>query len=218
MHGEGNLVSRELCVGDALPYIDPDIIAEMGEQEAAWYAVEVVPGQEGIATAHLIGRRFFIFVPEIRYLPKVILAGGERKLERGVKLGQKQKMLVGYVFVFTWLTDKNYHRLLATPGVSGMLSQSDTPFAFSEEQISHLRGLENLLNPIEVPENWRKRRKRKGFQRELTQEGSLEKSFSSVCRWINLGEGEWIDAVTALRVLDRRDTNQVIAKSLGLAL
>ena len=40
---------------------------------------------------------------------------------------------------------------------------------------------------------------------------------ATVKGWINIGDGQWIDTIEALRALDGRDENQSLARSLGLA-
>lgn len=197
--------------------------AEMAPVKPAWYLVEAVPGQEGIAAAHLIARHFGIFVPDMKYLPRLVwdAASKTRKIERGEKLGRTRRMLAGYIFVFAWLdaAGKNWARIHAIPGVRRVVCLSDGKVVeITDDAIDTLRRLETLLCPIEIPADCRKTR-RSGYRHQRRHEREIaeyEKSFTAVKGWLHIGDGQWIDTITALRVLDGRDENQAVAKALGL--
>jgi transcription antitermination factor NusG len=219
------LLDRGLQPGDIVePNQGPGINAEMvADMQAAWYLIETVPGHERVAAAHLVGRRFMIFVPDMRYEPlrRRDPKDGKWKFERGEKLDRLQRMFVGYIFVFCWLDDANYHRIQAIPGVRRLVCWPEGNIAtFTDRQIDELRSLEIILNPLELPPDWRKTRKRHGWQKTRHAENwhvEDEKVLSAVGGFVHIGDGQWIDTIEALRVLDGRDANQAIAKALGLA-
>lgn len=214
-----------LQIGDIVEHDDKGgINAEMAlDISPAWYLVEAVPGQEGIAAAHLAGRRFGIFVPDMAYEPLRSLSDGRIVVVRGEKLPRRQRMLVGYIFVFAWLTGRNFKRITDVPGVRRIVHWPEGRIAkMTDAQIDGLRALETLLCPVELPEEWTKEptRKRYGW-RKARRDATLaalaaERTISTIKGWINIGD-EWISTVEALRVLDGRDENQAVARALGLA-
>jgi transcription antitermination factor NusG len=85
----------EACAGDA----------------AHWYIITTVPGQQGIAAGHLIGRGFGIYLPEI----------DRREIVRGRVRNHRVPMFPGYLFLFTWALARNWGRIRACTGVSRIL-------------------------------------------------------------------------------------------------
>jgi Transcription termination factor nusG len=216
-----------LQVGDIVDHDGSSgINAEMAAGiSPAWYLIEVIPGQERVAAAHLSGRRFGIFIPDMRYRPMAAWDATTRiaTIVRGEKLDRLQRMFVGYIFVFTWLDrdGKNWGRIHAIPGVRRIVCWPESGVAvISDAKIGFLRSLETTLCPIEMPADWRKSKKRYGWRKEK-QVASVaapveEKMFTTVKGWINVGD-RWIDTIEALRVLDGRDENQSLTRALGLA-
>ena len=215
---------RELAIGDIVDHpLGLGINAEMdAEVSPAWYLVETVPGQERIAAAHLAGRRFGIFIPDIRFMPQRVFdkETGQRRIVAGERLPRLRRMFVGYIFVFAWLNGRNLARIKAVPGVHRIVCWPEGRVAkLKDEQVGELRALEAILCPVEIPEDWRKpSRKRHGWRKERARAKAEqeEKAISAVKGWINIGD-QWISTIEALRVLDGRDENQSVAKALGLA-
>ena len=223
--GQVRKALEDLQRGDFVGYNEGiDINAEIDpELSAVWLLVETVPGLERIAASHLAARRFGIFVPDIRYQPKRDKTGKIlRPIERGAKLDRSERMFVGYIFVFMWLTDENWRRIHAIPAVRGVVRWPDERIAtFTDSRISQLRTLEAILSPIEFefPANWVRKRKRYGWRHDARGENNTpkaEKVTEAIKGWVNVGD-EWIDTIEALHVLDGRDENRSLAKALGLA-
>lgn len=214
---------KEMQIGDFVGYQEGNILnAEIDpEVTAAYYAIEIIPGMEHIASGHLIGRRFGTFQPEMCFEPKVELKDDKWMVVRGKKLDRRCRMVPGYIFVFMWMNDKNYDRIRAIPGIRGFVTRAGElePLKFADTVIDTLRALEAELAPIEMPAHWQKpaKRKRRKKHGDAGEPSEPEMTFSAIKGWINVGEGQWITTTEALRVLDGKDENQSLAKSLGLA-
>lgn len=123
-----------------------------GEPHGHWWAVTTLPNHEGIAAAHLIARRFGIYLPQFSH----------SLMRRGRKVNYTRNMLPGYIFVFVWDISRHWRRILSVPGASGML-----PRPVPDHMIDDLRGEENKLNPefaMEQVIKYRKRRRQKRQQ------------------------------------------------------
>lgn len=116
-----------------------EIVADAVPQ---WLVVTAVTGQEKAATAHLIARRFAIFLPEID-----VQKGRERRVEL---------MFAGHVFVFTWDTDKHWRRIKACPGVIDIIG------TLPDSEIRRLQALENERRPLQGVQL---RRTRRGYRK-----------------------------------------------------
>lgn len=119
-----------------------------GEPHGHWWAVTTMPNHEGIAGAYLIARRFGIYLPQFP----------QTQIRRGRKIDYTRNMLPGYIFVYVWDIARHWRRILAIPGVTGML-----PRIVPDHMIDTLRAEENKLNPEYVMEEviyYRKRRKK----------------------------------------------------------
>ncbi|TGN90906.1 hypothetical protein EOW77_0003475 [Bradyrhizobium yuanmingense] len=102
--------------------VDPRAAQLSEGAEARWCAVEIASRD---AVDELAKRRFGIYQPEY----------SETVVSRGRKVVRRGPMFPGYVFVFLW--DGNYGRLLAVDGVIGTLG------SLSDEEISLVRAVEN---------------------------------------------------------------------------
>lgn len=211
----------DLAVGEIIGYGDAHALyAEMSADTPAWYALEVVRGQEQSAAGYLVGRRFGVFLPQIRYEPVIDRA----VVRRGDKLAKRRMMFPGYVFIFAWLTDRNLTRL-SVPGARRIMCYTTectaVPVVFADRAINEMRQLEAILDPIEIPPDWKKARKRHGWRRARREsweevEAAVKVYEAPLC-WLHLGDSQWIEGVEALRVLDACGANQSLARALGLA-
>jgi transcription antitermination factor NusG len=105
-----------------------------------WYVLQILPAHERIAAAHLIGRRFGIFLPEVE----------ERRTTRGRRRRVLLPMFPGYVFVFAWLAPRNYDRIRSCPGVFDFLCVKQAPAVISDAAINVVRAIENKQQPLVV--------------------------------------------------------------------
>jgi transcription antitermination factor NusG len=219
---QGNMAA----VRDALKNARPGDVVGVGEVnplaaeidrnvDVAWYAVEVMPGQERSTAAHLVGRRFGIYLPEMRHEPRLKFSAKlDRKIvERGKQLLSPQLMLPGYVLVFTWLTGRNLGRITATPGVFDFVRwrTSLEPAVLCDALIDGLRAVENILCPMAAIAAPRKDRKRWRRERLTGNHDSGEDIISVRCLSAlrDLGEQDDVDGMLA---------NQILRRALGLAL
>jgi len=138
---------------------------------ATWHVVTVASGCDRIAAAHLLARRFGIYLPE---MPN--------------KHGARDLLLPGYLFVFVFGVAAHARRILACPGVVDFLSFAGEIVAVPDSFISDVRELENReMAAVE----YRGNRRRKGYRRRATlQEGQSDalgaRAFSA---WIDAMEG-----------------------------
>lgn len=213
----------DVAVGDVVGYGDSNsLYAEMSRDvELRAYLLETTPGHENIAAGHLVGRRFPIYLPEMRYdgVAWVDEESGRMRVAPGDKLPRARLMFPGYVIVFAWLSDgdKNYHRL-GVPGARRLMRKTGGElFRFNDGAIDDIRSIEAILNPIEIPQEWQQKRKRYGWRKKRRQAAEQEvKMLVAPQRWLNLGNDQWISAVDALRILDDNDATQSLGKALGL--
>jgi transcription antitermination factor NusG len=148
----GNLerVRAELSkyrVGDIVDYVDPGLpgAAEIvPEVKPAWYVIETFPNQERSVAAHLIARRFGMFLPETE----------DDVIRRGRKVHVARPMFAGYVFVFVWDIEKHWSRIIGAPGVVRVMMQtvsdgvSNAPAVVPDEVIDKIRAVENGKRPL----------------------------------------------------------------------
>lgn len=109
--------------------------AEVDDGDAHWYAVLCEAGGDALTARHLVRRGFGIFQPYARngrHLPQC--DGTHRRIDT------RELAFPGYIFVRAWNIDKMIKRLLACPGVAGVLSFAGTerPAPISDEFISLL--------------------------------------------------------------------------------
>jgi transcription termination factor NusG len=102
----------------------PSFQAEVRPAIPRWLVVRTVGGQERIAAAHLVGRRFGIYLPEM----------DEQKT--------KVPMFPGHLFVFVWDIAFHWQRITACPGVIDILG------SLADEQIHQVQAIENEHNPL----------------------------------------------------------------------
>ena len=59
---------------------------------ATWHIIETMPAHEQSAAAHLVGRRFGVYLPETE----------QWEVHRGHKVKMLRPLFPGYLFVFVW--------------------------------------------------------------------------------------------------------------------
>ncbi|NEV80101.1 hypothetical protein DYI24_23990, partial [Rhodopseudomonas sp. BR0C11] len=106
--------------------------------KGAWYVVETMPGEERIAAAWLCARRFGVYLPEFEVT----------EIRRGRKVDAVRRMFPGYVFVFVWDIEAHFVRILACPGVRGVMMTQSAPAA-CDVAVYRVRG---GLRPAAVPD------------------------------------------------------------------
>jgi transcription antitermination factor NusG len=108
-----------------------------------WYVLQIMPAHERVAAAHLAGRRFGIYAPELDL---------ERMTERMTQRRRKRvaaPMFPGYVFVFAWLGPRNHDRIRSCPGVFDFLRRVDgLPAVIADAAVNAIRVVENQQRPL----------------------------------------------------------------------
>lgn len=171
----------------------------------AWYVVETYAQCERKVADELITRRFGIFVPEIE----------ETIVRRGRKVDRKALMFTRYIFVFTWLTDRNYSLITSIEGVFRFVSVNDgIPVIVKHADIDVLRMVENGQRPFTVifdedgpPEYLSKKARRRWKPKPRV----FNPKTDIVCvrAWSAFDDG--------FAALDSEVRNQTLRKALGLA-
>lgn len=158
-----------------------------------WYALRTIPGQERIAAAHLVGRRFPIYLPERR------IEGKTRTTE---------PLFIGYIFVMVWDIGFHHERMRACPGVMGIVKNADGDFAvFGQTEMERIYELENEFNPLITAENVSRKRRWRRVRREMESiELASDYDVISVSCRDALRDG-----------LDSGERKNVLRRALGLA-
>ena len=218
--------AADLQRGDIVGYGDANALYSQVSPgiEGKWHLYETMPGQENVVAGHLIGRRFGILLPEISYAPSVRYdaVGGRWLVEKGAKLPRRRLMFNGYIFVFAWLDSNNHARVKAVPGIQRLACWPDgAVFSLTDKVVNYIRNLEAILTPVEIPADWRSKPRRNGWRKKRLTQGCEAKIEPDLMRalpkaWFHIGDGQWIDGVDALGVLDACGENQSLAKALGL--
>lgn len=139
----------------------PSLRSELSpDTQGQWLIVVTMPGEENIASGHLIGRGFGVFQPRE---PKTYL-------RRGRKVDVMRPMYPNYLFVYVWGIDRHVRRILACTGVSDILRHPDdrSPVIVPWSEIDKIRGIENQKNPmiLRMDELNGKAKKRKRFNKK----------------------------------------------------
>jgi transcriptional antiterminator NusG len=184
--------------------------------EPHWYVIEVAPNRERTVAAHLIARRFGIFIPETE----------EVLIRRGRKVDVARLMFTGYVFVFVWDMGRHLGRIESIPGVARIMRKptSDSeafgaPRIVSDYQIDQIRAVENTKRPLfaaiveEVEPKKKKRRWRKSRKdaKELASELADERDNDIML------VRSWSPFQDSLMTLDSDGRNGALLNALGLS-
>jgi hypothetical protein len=112
------------------------------ETEGQWIVVVTHPGEDGVASAHMVARRFGIYQPRI---PTV-------RISRGRKHESMRPMYPNYIFAYVWDIGRHARRILSCPGVARLLCKEDglTPVKVPWPVINLIREQENRENPLTI--------------------------------------------------------------------
>lgn len=153
MAADGNLadvraaLGRDLEIGDIVDRSPSNpLVAEIySGVTPRWHVIETHPSREKTAAAHLVARRFGVFVPEKE----------ETIVRRGRKVDQTTLLFRGYVFVFVWDIMEHMRRIMAVPGVMRPIYLEDAfgrrkPAVLTDEQVDQIRAVENTERPLKA--------------------------------------------------------------------
>jgi transcription antitermination factor NusG len=123
----GNLAAVFLDYAKRAEQVMRDMDARRGKRDAevvegispSWHVLLIEPQREATAAGHLVGRRFGIYLPMLY----------RKMVSRGRLIEQSRPMFPGYLFVFVWDLDTHRGRIMACPGVSGVLMVDDVRYA-----------------------------------------------------------------------------------------
>jgi transcription antitermination factor NusG len=208
---------RSLEVGDIIDHSpsNPTLAEIIPGKTPAWYVIETHPNRERTAAAHLIARRFGVFVPEKE----------QTLIIRGRKVEQTVLMFRNYIFVFVWDIRQHIHKINAVPGVMRVLfvqqgeGREPKPAVLSDEKIDQIRAVENRERPLPaiiIPEHMlmpKKKGRWKKNQKALyaLQQEQLKRDSEVVrCR-------PWSAFEDGIMSLDDDTRNQTLRNALGLA-
>lgn len=203
---------RDLQIGDVIDYSGNPTVAQIVPGVIPhWYLIETHPNRERTAAAHLISRRFGVFMPEKE----------ETIVRRGRKLDQVSLMFRGYIFVFVWGMMKHLKRIEAVPGVSRVVfieveDGAKKPGIVTDEQIDQIRAVENQFRPLkeimveEIVKPKRRMTNRQKMLYRLQREQAERDNEIVACR-------AWSPFQDSLMTLDSDGRNQTLRNALGLA-
>lgn len=197
-------LGRDLEVGDIVDYspFNPNCAEIVPAVTPRWHIYETHPNQERVAAAHLIARRFGIFLPEIE----------ETTIRRGRKRDITRLMFTGYIFVFVWGLEKHMHRIDAIPGISRIMLIDGKPAVLGDRIIDEIRAVENKQRPLKAimsdgtVQTKKKRRWRKWLQQL---EDPRNNDIVAVRPWSAFQD--------SLLTLDGEGRNQTLLKALSLS-
>lgn len=160
--------------------------------EPYWHVVVVEPRAERIAAAHLVGRRFGVYLPEFDV--RMPAARG-----RDTYMASRP-IFPGYLFLFVWDVEQHLRRIQACPGVFRLMYDGGRPVIVSDAIMDQIQAIEgfNLVNS-------RIRRRRVRRREPLSLEPDVEVTVST----LSLFEG--------IKGLDDRGRVSILHRALGLA-
>ncbi|MGJ4888929.1 transcription termination/antitermination protein NusG [Bradyrhizobium sp. HKCCYLRH3099] len=145
---KGNLgdVRVEIGKGLIVGYVDPvdPRMADMAPGLAAtWHLIETYPNEERTVAAHLVARRFGIYVPEME----------QTIVRRGRKVEVTRLMFTSLIFVFVWGIERHWKRIMSVPGVARIrtitaANDQIIPLTVPDHVIDRIRVCENHERPI----------------------------------------------------------------------
>jgi hypothetical protein len=164
--------------------------------EPLWHVLKVAPAHDNIAAGHLLARRFGVYVPTFL----------KQKIERGTLRRRRMLLLPGYVFLFVWNLKRHMRRVLACPGVSGILLAAGEPAIVPDKMIDELQAREFEAEGFRFTAA-RKRRRNRGS-------GSAQPSDNSGKFVISIVTYSALDGIEQLGEAQRFDA---FHKAMGLA-
>lgn len=180
------------------------------ETEGKWLIVVTMPGEEGLASAHLIARRFSIYQPLVR----------DVRITRGRKIERMRPMYRNYLFVYAWDVKRHARRILSCPGTHHLLTKEDglTPVEVPWSVINEIRAVENRENPMLLrveqmfgSKKIRRKKNKKGRWRAEAPEAKQEAEDHTIVRVYPFGFSR------SLGTWDDEAEVSALHKALGLA-
>jgi hypothetical protein len=140
-----------------------------------WIVVITMPGEESIASGHLIGRRFGVYQPREPH----------SHMRRGRMIERMITLFPNYLFVHVWDVNKNLGRVLACTGVKRVLLLGDRPAIVPWALIDEIRAEENGKNPLRIAidevsgqskskkKRKKKRKNKKAFRKQAIEQAEV---------------------------------------------
>jgi hypothetical protein len=220
-------LGRDLEIGDIVDYTPfNSALAEMVPNFSPhWHIIETHPNGERTAAAHLVARRFGVFIPEIE----------DSVVKRGRKFDRTRLMFTGYIFVFVWDVMRHLSRIETIPGVARVMHSlvetrpavmdergwaeiypaefEERPLVISDLIIDEIRAVENEQRPLKVimDNGMIQTKKKKGRWRKWLKqlEDPRDNDIVAVRPWSAFQDG--------LRTaVDNEARNQTLLKALSL--
>ena len=170
--------------------------------QGRWHIVRVEGGRETTAAAHLVGRRFGVYLPQY---PEVLIVRG-RKIER------LRNLFPGYLFVFVWDVMNHAGRILAVPGVIDILSRNDHPVVVPDAMIDDIRRREESEWPLVTTMDVVRVRRRRRKYAHVHESRQLHVRPQDI---VSVRAAGWIKGITDL---DDEERISKLNDALGLAL
>ncbi len=118
--------------------------------EPLWHVLIVEPASERITAAHLVGRRFGVYLPE--FDKKVVQPSGRVRLVR-------RRLFPGYLFLFVWDVMRHMRRIRACPGAIHLLFDGSHPAVVPDKLIDRMQAIEAGMINLKADRPRRRRRK-----------------------------------------------------------
>jgi transcription antitermination factor NusG len=118
---------------------DADLVAG---RAPAWHLLVTAPNRERTAASNLSGRRFGVFLPEFE----------ENIIKHGRPCTRIEPLFRGYLLIFVWDIDRHRDRIMACPGVAGIMRRIDSGAAveLSDALVDQIRAIENANRPLRM--------------------------------------------------------------------
>lgn len=216
-------LGRDLEVGDIVDYgpFNSAFAELVPDTSPHWHIIETHPSGERTAAAHLVARRFGVFIPEIE----------ETVIKRGRKIDRARLMFNGYIFVFVWDVMSHLSRIEAIPGVARVMHSlievrpaivkdgieifpavvEERPVIISDLIIDEIRAVENKQRPLKaiMTDGGAQPKKKGRWRKWLKQlEDPRDNDIVGVRSWSAFQDG--------LQTLDSEGRNQTLLKALSL--
>lgn len=159
--------------------------------DPSWHAINTAPMEESIAAAHLVGRRFGVYVPTFEQVSIV----------RGKRIAKRRPLFPGHIFLFVWDIHRHLRRIRSCPGVVRVLTVDERPVVVEDEAIDRMQAIEFNGIDVELP---KRRRKRKHRQFDVESAAPNEIVIRTRSFW------------TGVEALDDEGRVGVLHKALGL--
>ncbi|MGJ4893760.1 transcription termination/antitermination protein NusG [Bradyrhizobium oligotrophicum] len=135
-------IVRGQIVGIVDP-VDPRMADMAVGLSATWHLIETYPNEERTVAAHLVARRFGIYVPETQ----------QTIIRRGRKVEVTRLMFTSLIFVFVWGIERHWKRIMSVPGVARIRTitaagDQTIPLTVPDHVIDRIRVCENYERPI----------------------------------------------------------------------